>query len=93
MEEVQKATRVAGAARKDQSALAKRLNKETILRTATEAKLVHAEVEFAELRTRQAEMECKEEVYHTTMKQMRDKADRTLKIWIESDSIQVNEMQ
>jgi hypothetical protein len=54
---------------------------------------VHAEVEFAELRTRQAEMECKEEVYLTTMKQMRDKADRTLKIWIESDSIRVDEMQ
>ena len=38
-DEVQKVTRIAGVARKDQSALAKKLNKETAQRITAEIKL------------------------------------------------------
>ena len=39
---------------------------------------------------RQAEMECKEEAYLTGIELMKKKADRTLKTWMESDSIQMD---
>ena len=50
MEEVQKATRVARAARKDQSALAKKLNEETTRRITAEIKFAQAETELAKLK-------------------------------------------
>ena len=44
-------------------------------------------------RARQAEMECKEEAYLTCIELMKEKADRTLKTWMESDSIQMDAIQ
>ena len=46
----QNATRIAGVARKDQSALAKKLHEETTKRIAAEIKLAQAETELANLR-------------------------------------------
>lgn len=92
-EEVQKATRVARAARKDQSALAKKLNEETTWRITAEIKFAQAETELAKLRAHQVEMECKEEAHLAAMELVQDKAESTLKTWMESDSIQVDEIQ
>ena len=92
MEEVQKATRVARAARKDQSALAKKLNEETTRRITAEIKFALAETELAKLKAHQVEMECKEEAHLAAMELVQDKADRTLKTWMESDSIRVDEI-
>lgn len=58
-----------------------------------ERKLAQAEAELAKFKASQAEMERKEEAYLTTMEQMKDKVDRTLKTWMESDSIQVDKIQ
>jgi len=49
-QEVQNATRIAGAARKDQSALAKKLHEETTQRISAEIKLAQAETKLANLR-------------------------------------------
>ena len=38
-------------------------------------------------------MECKEEAHLAAMELVQDKADHTLKTWMESDSIRVDEMQ
>ena len=38
-------------------------------------------------------MECKEEAHLAAMEPVQDKADRTLKTWMESDSIRVDEIQ
>ena len=92
-QEVQNAAKNARAAKKDQSALAKKLHKETTQRITAEIKLAQAETELAKLIAYQVEMECKEEAYLTAMKLRQNKADRTLKTWIESDSIRVDEMQ
>ena len=49
-DEVQKVTRIAGVAREDQSALAKKFNKETAQRITAEIKLALVETELAKLR-------------------------------------------
>ena len=66
-EEVQKVTRIAQAARKDQSAIAKNFYEETTQRITMEIKLAKAETELAKRRAQQIEMKCKEEAHHAAM--------------------------
>ncbi|RLN33083.1 hypothetical protein C2845_PM03G32100 [Panicum miliaceum] len=98
--DIQREIEIARRTKVDQSMLAQKLDEEITLRLTTESKLIQAEpqliqakAELAELRTRQAEMKVKEEAHLAAMELMKDKADRTLKTWMESDSIRVNEIQ
>jgi len=63
---------------------------ERVLRRTTENKVAQAETELIYLKSRQAEME---EAYLAAIELMENKADSTLKTWMKSDSIQVDEMQ
>ena len=63
---------------------------ERVLRRATENEVAQAETELVHLKSCQAKME---EAYLAAIKLMKNKADCTLKTWIESDSIRVDEMQ
>ena len=63
---------------------------ERVLRRATGNKVAQAETELVHPKSRQAELE---EAYLATIELLKNKADRTLKTWIESDSIRVDEMQ
>ena len=85
-EEVHRVTKIAHGASKTQSKLAKKLNEETTQRLTVEIKL-------ANLRAHQIKMKCKEEAYLAAMELMKNKADRTMKTWMESDSIRVDEIQ
>ena len=61
-----------------------------VLRRATENEVAQAETELVHLKSCQAEME---EAYLVAIELMENKADSTLKTWMKSDSIQVDEMQ
>jgi len=63
---------------------------ERVLRRAVENKVAPAETELLHLKSRQTEME---EAYLAAMELMKNKADRTMKTWMESDSIRVDEIQ
>ena len=63
---------------------------ERILRIAAENKVAQAETKLVHLKSRQAEME---KAYLASIELLKNKADRTLMTWIESDSIRVDEMQ
>ena len=63
---------------------------ERVLRRATQNEVAQAETELVHLKSCQAKME---EAYLAAIKLMKNKADRTLKTWMESDSIRVDEMQ
>ena len=63
---------------------------ERVLRRATGNEVAQAETELVHLKSCQAKME---EAYLAAIKLMKNKADCTLKTWIESDSIRVDEMQ
>ena len=62
---------------------------ERVLRRATGNKVAQAETELVHLKSCQTEME---DAYVTAMELMKNKADRTLKTWMESDSIRVDEI-
>ena len=59
-------------------------------RIVTENEVAQAETELVHLKSCQAEME---EAYLVAIELMENKADSTLKTWMKSDSIQVDEMQ
>ena len=61
-----------------------------VLRIVAENKVAQAETELVHLKSRQAEME---KAYLASIELLKNKADRTLMTWIESDSIRVDEMQ
>ena len=61
-----------------------------VLRRATENEVAQADTELVHPKSRQAELE---EAYLATIELLKNKADRTLMTWIESDSIRVDEMQ
>ena len=63
---------------------------ERVLRRATKNEVAQAETEIVHLKSCQAKME---EAYLTAIKLMKNKADCTLKTWIESDSVRDDEMQ
>ena len=63
---------------------------ERVLRRATGNEVAQAETELFHLKSCQAEME---EAYLVAIELMENKADSTLKTWMKSDSIQVDEMQ
>ena len=63
---------------------------ERVQRIATESKVAQAEIELVHLKSRQVEME---ESYLVAIELMKNKADRTLKTWMESDSIRDDEIQ
>ena len=64
--------------------------KKRVLRIVAENKVAQAETELVHLKSRQAEME---KAYLASIELLKNKADRTLMTWIESDSIRVDEMQ
>ena len=61
-----------------------------VLRIVPENKVAQAETKLVHLKSRQAEME---KAYLASIELLKNKADRTLMTWIESDSIRVDEMQ
>ena len=61
-----------------------------VLRIVPENKVAQAETKLVHLKSRQAEME---KAYLASIELLKNKAGRTLKTWIESDSIRVDEMQ
>ena len=63
---------------------------ERVLRRATENEVAQAETELVHPKSRRAELE---EAYLATIELLKNKAERTLKTWIESDSIRVDGMQ
>ena len=63
---------------------------ERVLQIVAENKVAQAETELVHLKSCQAEME---EAYLAAIKLMKNKADCTLKTWIESDWIRDDEMQ
>ena len=63
---------------------------ERVLRRATGNEVAQAETELVHPKSRQAELE---EAYLATIELLKNKADCTLKTWMESDSIRVDEIQ
>jgi len=63
---------------------------ERVLQIVAENKVAQAETELVHLKSHQAEME---KAYLASIELLKNKADRTLMTWIESDSIRVDEMQ
>ena len=61
-----------------------------VLRIAAENKVAQAETELVYLNSRQAEME---EAYLATIELLKNKVDRTLKTWMDSNSIRDDEIQ
>ena len=62
---------------------------EHVLRIVAGNKVAQAETELVHLKSCQTEME---DAYVTAMELMKNKADRTMKTWMESDSIRVDEI-
>ena len=63
---------------------------ERVLRIAAKNKVARTETELVHLKLGQAEME---EAYLVAIELMENKADSTLKTWMKSDSIRVDEIQ
>ena len=63
---------------------------ERVLQRATKNEVAQAETEIVHLKSCQAKME---EAYLTAIKLMKNKADCTLKTWMKTDSIRVDETQ